>query len=105
MNGLLGDNDIVTSGPTRNKATLVGANNFTQKRSDSPNKDFRNDFMGHITEAYGAELFDSLRVLNFGNKSNESPINLMGYRAGSKAIFDELTHSGTNNLPIGMVKA
>ncbi|CAL5340376.1 unnamed protein product [Camellia sinensis] len=83
-----------------NKATLVGANNFTQKRSDSPNKDFRNDFMEHITEAYGAELFDSLRVLNFGNKSNESSIDLMGYRAGSKAIFDELTHSGTNNLPI-----
>ncbi|GMP55479.1 hypothetical protein CsSME_00020287 [Camellia sinensis var. sinensis] len=104
MNGLLGYNDIVTHGSSRNKVTLVEANNFIQEWFDSPNKDFGNDFIRHITEAYGAELFVSLRVLNFGNKSNKSSIDLMGYGAGSKAVFDKLTHSGTNSLPIGMIE-
>ena len=69
VNNLLDNNDIVRGVSSRNKTTLIRADNFMKKRSDSGNQDFSNDFVHHIAKTNGSKLFNGFMTVKFRDKS------------------------------------
>jgi len=72
VNNFLQNNRVIRSSPTRQKTTLIGANNIIKNRSQSVNQNFGDNFVSNVAQADRSEIFVSVRSVNLRNECNES---------------------------------
>lgn len=66
----------------------------------SLDQDFCYGFVQGIAQVDGTELVDSLELLNFRNKADESGVKVIGDSSCEENIFDVGDNRGTDNVPV-----
>ena len=74
MYAILGNNDVVTSLSTQNKASLEGMNKVTEVRFKPTHQNFCNGFVQSVAKTNGMKLMDSFRFGGLGDKAKKGGV-------------------------------
>ena len=78
VNEFVGGDGVIRGRATRNKTTLIRANDTIKERPESSHKNFGNDLIGHIAETNRPEVYNSFRALNFSNDGDQGFVDILG---------------------------